>query len=81
MREQHRLAVAIERHQRLPEIVFVPGQLVCPLLMAGLDRLGRGAIGESRRLGAEARALGQNLEAGARRHSIEGTEAKRVQHP
>ena len=64
MREQRRLAVAIERHQRVPEIVLGLGQLLRPLLMAGLDRLGGGAVGKSRRLGAEARALGRDLEAG-----------------
>ncbi len=51
MREQCRLAVDIERHQGVPEIVLVPGQLLCPLLMARFDRLGRGAVGQSRRLG------------------------------
>jgi hypothetical protein len=65
MREQCRLAVSIERHQCLPEIAVVLGQLLCPLLMAGLDRLGRGAVSEPRRLSAEARAPGGDFEAGA----------------
>jgi len=64
----------------LPEIAFVFGQLFCPLLMAGLDRLGRGAVGQSRRLGAERYALGQDLEASAGCHPVEGTEAERVEH-
>ena len=34
MREQSRLAVAIERHQRVPEIVLGLGQLLRPLLIA-----------------------------------------------
>jgi len=44
MREERRLAVAVESHQSLPQTIFVLGQLLCPLLVAGLDRLGRGAI-------------------------------------
>ncbi len=64
MREQRRLAVAVERHQRVPEIILGLGQLLRPLLMARLDRLGRGGVGESRRLGDEGRALGRDLQAG-----------------
>ena len=66
MCEQCRLAVAIERHQYLPEIAFILGQLLAPLLMAGLDRLGGGAVGEPWRLRAEARALGGDFETGTR---------------
>jgi hypothetical protein len=40
MCEQCRLAVVIERHQHLPEIAFILGQLLGPLLMAGFDRPG-----------------------------------------
>jgi hypothetical protein len=63
MREQRRLAVAIERHQRVPEIILGLGQLLRPLLMAGLDRVGGGAVGQPRRLGVEGRAFGRDLEA------------------
>ena len=48
--------------------------------MARLDRLGRGAVGQPRRLGAEARALGRDLQAGVRGVAVEGAEAERVQH-
>ena len=53
MGEQRRLAVAVERHERIPEAVFGLGQLLRPLLVTRLDRLGGNAIGESRRLRAE----------------------------
>src|SRR6202166_1455380 len=46
MRKQRGLAVAIEPRRCLPEIAFVLGQLLCPLLMAGLDRLGPAAVGQ-----------------------------------
>jgi hypothetical protein len=80
MREQRRLAVPVESHQLVPEIVFVFGQLLGPLLMAGLDRLGGRAVGESRCLGVEARALGRDFETGPERHPIERTQAERVQY-
>jgi hypothetical protein len=43
MREQRRLAVAVESDQGLPKTVFVLGQPLCPLLMAGLDHPSGGA--------------------------------------
>ena len=49
--------------QRLPQIAFILGQLLCPLLVAGLDRLGRCAVRKSRRLGVEARPLGGDFQA------------------
>ena len=48
MGQQCRLAVAIERRQHLPKLTLVLRQLLCPLLMADLDRLCRGAVGEPR---------------------------------
>jgi hypothetical protein len=80
MREQPSLAIAVESHQLVPEIVFVFGQLLCPLLVAGLDRIGGGAVGESRSLGAEAGALGGDFETSPGRHPIERTKAECVQH-
>src|SRR5215472_10679412 len=44
--EQRRLAVTVKCDEPLPEAVFVLGQLLRPLLMARLDRLGGGAVGE-----------------------------------
>jgi hypothetical protein len=80
MREQRRLAVAVETNQGVPETIFVLGQLLGPLLMAGLDRLRGGTVGEPRSLDAEARALGGDFEAGPGRHPIERTKAERMQH-
>src|SRR5262249_40673829 len=57
MSEQCRLAVAIECRQRIPKLTFILRQLLCPLLMAGFDRLRRGAVGETGpRLSAPSRA-------------------------
>jgi hypothetical protein len=43
------MAVAVEHRQRVPEIVFAPGQTFLPLPMAGLDGICRDAVGEPRR--------------------------------
>src|SRR5258705_8523560 len=73
-------AVAVERNQRIPETVLALRQLTGPLLMTRIDRPGRNAVGESRRLGAEACALSRNLKTAARRKPVEGGEAQSVQH-
>src|SRR5215471_14862448 len=59
-------AIGVERPQGVPEIIFALGQLLGPLLMAHLDRLGGHGVGEPRRLGAEACALGRNLKTAPR---------------
>ena len=75
MRQQRRLTVGVEPHQRVPQLVFVLGQLRGPVAVTGFDRLGGSAVGKTRRLHAEARALRRNLQAGAERHPVEGAEA------
>ena len=57
MGEQRRLAVAVERRQRVPQIGLVFGQLLGPLPVARIDRLGRGGLRQARRLCREAGLL------------------------
>src|SRR5262249_12324483 len=79
MREQRRLAVAVERDQRLPERTVVLGQQLYPSLMTGLDRLGRRAVREAGGLRGEARASRRHFETGPGWHAIEGLKAERGQ--
>ena len=80
MRQQRGATVGIEPQQRVPQIVFALGQLRGPVPVTGFDRLGGSAVGKTRRLRAEARALRRNLQAGVECEPVERAEAQRVQH-
>jgi hypothetical protein len=62
MREERGLAVTVQYDHCLPEIILFAGQLLCPMLMASLDGLRRGAVGQPRRLGPEVCALERDFE-------------------
>ena len=79
VREQRRLAVAVERRQSVPQIGRRFGQLPAPLGVPRLDRLGRRGVRQARRLGAEARMLRRDLQAGVGRVAVEDLEAERMQ--
>ena len=79
MREQRRLAVAIESRQSVPQVGWRFGQLPGPLRMSRVDRLGRRGVHQARRLGAETRLLRGDLQAGVGRVAVEDVEAKRMQ--
>ena len=78
--EQRCLAVAVERRQRVPQSCRRFRQLLDPLRVPRVDRLGGGGLRQTRRLSAEARMLRRDLQAGVRGVAVEGVEAEGVQH-
>lgn len=62
MSEQRPLAVTVEPGQRVPQIGEIGRQLPEPILVAGVDRLGRGGIGQTGRLDGEGGTVAGDFE-------------------
>ena len=77
--EQAGLAVAVPPLQRVPEIGRLLRQRLRPALVPNADRLGRGAVVQPRRLGAEADALQVEFQAAIRAVVVEDLQRQGVQ--